>query len=1238
MLMSLLLLAGSMLADVECHPLGRVDSEGCSPPSFRRNPRNRNLVTAAEWSSDFTVESTIMPNSTPQATGADEVQILSNFKAGLTGDPLGILRSWRSNDSSPCHWKGVRCALRHGSSHVLVIHLRSLGLVGTISPSLGGLTFLKHLDLSNNSLGGSIPASLGNCLQMSYLALDENLLGGEIPSQLGNLIGLRTLNLSSNFLKGVIPVSIENCSLLSYLSLGQNNLTGDIPPNLDRVVNLMVVSLEYNSLSGFIPESLGNCTYLVELHLDSNYDLVGNIPAQLENLRQLELLTVAENNLAGTFPSWMGNLTALVALDLSFNSFTGDLPDFFGEMKNLTSVNFRANDFTGNFPLSLTNCSSLVYLSVMQNFLSGVIPPEVGRLHKLEQLFASDNVFSTHVPSSLSNCSSLTRLRLGEAPLFPPTESNQTVPSWLSTMVNLQYIGLYNLGLQGEIPPELGTLPNLYYLALYGNNLIGKIPASLGNCTNMMKLQLDSNFLTGPIPTELGSLVKMIFFFFYYNYLTGPLPTFFANFTELQYFEVHLNNLEGPIHTDFGSLSKLVKIRLYNNSFTGPIPVSLSTCSNLQALEVYSNQFDGPIPPSLSNLSSLGRLDVSNNLLQGGIPVDLVRCKIMYLLDMSGNLLDGTIPPEIFQLRYLQNFKVSRNLLSGAIPSSLGGSQSLLSLDLSYNSFKGSLPIEAFGNLSLSLNNLVLSNNLLSGPLPTQLSLLENVVTMDLSVNNFSGSVPADISRCTSLQYLDLSFNNLTGPIPGTLGELLQLSHFNVSYNHLEGPIPIFGPLESNISASSFLGNSGLCGNILSTPCPPARPPGLQSRHGNSCHGFRCNTVWIPVASVAGAAIVLITFIVLALLQRRPHRVRSLRKQQQNPKDKLVMVFSNFVKLEEKDIRETISNEENIIGEGGMSVVYKGRLPGGEVFAAKILWMQPEANIEEQKRLAIEHLREVQMLANVQHRNIVRVYGYISAQDLKAIILEYVPQGTLHTHLYSSGEVSALTWAVRLNIALGVAEGLVYLHDYFHEPIIHRDMKPSNILLDQNLEPKVSDFGISKFVSPSGMSGEATASALCGTTGYMPPEYATSPVVSTKGDVYSFGMTLLELVTRKRPTDWNSFEGSETLVRWILKFQEQPSVLLDPAILPDESRADSRVELDQINLLVKVGLMCTDRAPQNRPRMSGVLSMLNQIKRAGATAPANYPTVEELANETTDWPPIQIMPNSNGDLLGSRQE
>ncbi|CAM6097245.1 unnamed protein product [Calypogeia fissa] len=134
----------------------------------------------------------------------------------------------------------------------------------------------------------------------------------------------------------------------------------------------------------------------------------------------------------------------------------------------------------------------------------------------------------------------------------------------------------------------------------------------------------------------------------------------------------------------------------------------------------------------------------------------------------------------------------------------------------------------------------------------------------------------------------------------------------------------------------------------------------------------------------------------------------------------------------------------------------------------------------------------------------------------------------------------------------------------------------------------------------------------------MPPEYGTSSTVSTKGDVYSFGMTLLELVTRKRPTDLSSYEGSNNLVSWILKFQNQPSILLDSAILPDESMADSKVQLEQINMLVKVGLMCTQEVPQNRPGMTEVLSMLNRIKETGLP-PANYRTVEEMADNITDW-------------------
>ncbi|KAG6543748.1 hypothetical protein Mapa_014932 [Marchantia paleacea] len=233
---------------------------------------------------------------------------------------------------------------------------------------------------------------------------------------------------------------------------------------------------------------------------------------------------------------------------------------------------------------------------------------------------------------------------------------------------------------------------------------------------------------------------------------------------------------------------------------------------------------------------------------------------------------------------------------------------------------------------------------------------------------------------------------------------------------------------------------------------------------------------------------------------------------------------------------------------------------------------------------------------------------------MKAIMLEYMENGSLDKHLYGTGN-KPLSWKTRLDIVSGVVEALYYLHHECQYPVIHLDLKPSNILLNNEMVPKVGDFGLAKFVKSGAGTGNVTASNICGSTGYIPPEYASTMKVSTKGDVYSFGVILLELLSRKRPTDLGA---DMTIRQWfVAAFPTNLSLVLDNQLL-EESETMSSMQLKQISLLTRIGLLCTVPQPFDRPTMIDVKAMLEQIRGGKDFTSASlvkYPSLQELAAE-----------------------
>ncbi|CAM6038881.1 unnamed protein product [Sphagnum compactum] len=531
----------------------------------------------------------------------------------------------------------------------------------------------------------------------------------------------------------------------------------------------------------------------------------------------------------------------------------------------------------------------------------------------------------------------------------------------------------------------------------------------------------------------------------------------------------------------------------------------------------------------------------------------------------------------------------------------------LQNLDLSDNQLSGNISADFLANLT-SLVSLDLSRNPLGGVIPATVGQLIHLQSLQLTSCNLIGSIPQELSAClgnlTKLTQLDLSDNDLSGSIPASLTTISRLSFLNFSYNNLQGLIPNFNQQSSNnnITALSFLDNPGLCGVIINKECQ------------SSSHDTR-NKILLG-AIVGGFGLLLLLLLVVSCCCcycRRKSRgsSKSGSKFSASVSDELQLRLS----AEEILLATGGFGEANIIGRGLTSTIYRGVYNDVDV-AVKRLTILPSPLLQQQQQspdvseagpadaaavvdiapaavdVAVEPDTKLETLASVRHNSLVRVVGYCSSPEIKALVLEYMPNGSLEKLLHPSPGaelVQTFNWNARLNVAIGVAQGLAYLH---HEraattPLVHGNVKPSNILFDAKWRARISDFGMSTILAPGpGASG--------GASGYIPPEAMASgaAAATVKWDVYSYGIVLLEMLSGRRPDD--RVKVTPNLPAWIRKTVSESKSLrqvLDPLLLPDLPSHQQRIAM-----VMGLALMCTRDIPDERPTMKDVLKKLMEIK------------------------------------------
>lgn len=478
--------------------------------------------------------------------------------------------------------------------------------------------------------------------------------------------------------------------------------------------------------------------------------------------------------------------------------------------------------------------------------------------------------------------------------------------------------------------------------------------------------------------------------------------------------------------------------------------------------------FSGIIPPEIGQLQNLIFLDLFNNMFTGSLPKELGNCSALELIDAHGNQLSGNLPAELGQLSDLQILDVSENQFEGRIPTELGNLKSLNQLVLSTNRFSGAIPTSFASCQKLELLNI--SRNKLSGEIPAQLgSIVSLVIGLDLSWNLLSGSLPSQLAQLINLQLLDLSHNILSGSLT-ILGQMDSLSSLNVSYNAFSGLLPDTYFFRT-MPASSFLGNPQLCTGGINN-CSSTSGGGIFG-HEKRPRGGIAGTPLV-VSLLFGSAVVILC--VGSFLFYKRYWVDAQFEDDDGPWPWRLTPFQklNFTLGEVLDSLV----EKNVVGSGCSGIVYKAEMDSGDVIAVKKLWPVRKGDAHQHSFAA-----EIDILGGIRHRNIVRLLGYCSNNDINLLMYDYMPNGSLGEVLHEKRRM--LDWETRYNIAVGAAQGLSYLHHDCLPAILHRDVKSNNILLGSRFEPYVADFGLAKLIDASNAS--KVVSKVAGSYGYIAP-------------------------------------------------------------------------------------------------------------------------------------------------------
>ncbi|KAJ4901287.1 Leucine-rich repeat protein kinase family protein [Raphanus sativus] len=738
----------------------------------------------------------------------------------------------------------------------------------------------------------------------------------------------------------------------------------------------------------------------------------------------------------------------------------------------------------------------------------------------------------------------------------------------------------------------------------------GKLPPELGKLSELIELDLSSNEISGSVP-DLSGLTHLEILKLGDNLFVSTPENLFSGMKSLQ--EVYLDDnpfASWEIPETVKEATSLMVLSLSNCNLKGSIPdiFSFQTLPTLTSINLSWNHFSGGLPQSLSG-SSLQKLYLDGQNLNGSISV-LQNMTFLIEVNLQDNAFSGQIP-DLSGLRSLRVFNVAKNQLTGLVPPSFIGLKSLSVVNLTFNYFQGPSPFfnksgAVYTNNSFCLathgapcdprvQTLISIAESFGYPLKLAMSWTGNdpcvsslwlgincsgstVTGVNLGRQELTGTISPSFGQLTSLQAIDLSNNRLTGSIPEVLTDLPRLNTLDVSNNNISCLVPMFsGSVKVVTSGNANIGKDVRgCGGESS----------IKSR----------NVKIVVIVLVAALGLVGLG-VCLYAKKRTPSQHHSSINNgggggggTESANSDAVESGNLVISIQVlKNVTNNFS-EENILGRGGFGTVYKGELHDGTKIAVKRMELSAVSNkgLEEFKS-------EITVLTKMRHRHLVALLGYCLDGNERLLVYEYMSQGTLSQHLFrcKEGERKPLDWTTRLAIALDVSRGVEYLHTLANQSFIHRDLKPSNILLGDDMRAKVSDFGLVRLVPDGEYSIETR---VAGTFGYLAPEYAVTGRVTTKVDIFSPGVILMQLITGRKALDETDPEDIVHLVTWFHgveaskdKDQNAFKNAIDPNMKLDEDT------LASVEKVWELAGHCCAREPSKRPDMSHIVNVLSSL-------------------------------------------
>ncbi|KAL8237671.1 hypothetical protein R6Q59_018752 [Mikania micrantha] len=887
---------------------------------------------------------------------------------------------------------------------------------------------------------------------------------------------------------------------------------------------------------------------------------------------------------------------------------------------HITQLRVYAMDAVGVIPEGLWTLVYLTNLDLAQNYLIGPLSPSIRNLTRMQWLSMGINALSGELPSELGLLSDLRLLGIGT------NNFNGSLPSELGNLQRLEQLYIDSSGVGGEIPSTFARLQNLVTVWASDNDFTGRIPDFIGNWTRLQSLRFEGNAFEGPIPTS------------------------FSNLTSLQ--ELRISGLSNGTLDFIRDLRSLGVLVLRNNRISGPIPTDIGEYQNLTLLDLSFNNLNGQIPRELFNLSRLFFLSLGNNSLNGTLPD--VKSSSLSNIDVSYNELSGTLPSWVNEANLQLNLVVNNFTIGDSGNSGLP--TGLNCLQRNFSCARGSPRYSNFG-INCGGPPITSSNNLLHAEENEALGAATYYVNSDQrwgvsnvgqrerpaytvsSSRQFTNTLDSELFQtarisASSLRYYGLGLENGNYTVTLQFAELeiedgptwrstgrrifdIYLQGIRVFQDFdikREAGGASFSPVRKDVTVQVldnyleihlFWSGKGTC----CVPNPGTFGPLISAISANS--NFRPSVSNTPPSTkkknrtglIVGILVPIAVVSFLSLIAIRVFRQRRKKQDTSDSYEEFLGIDARPYTFSYGDLRDATDDFSlaNKLGEGGFGPVYKGTLDDGRVIAVKQLSVASHQG-------KAQFIAEIATISAVQHRNLVRLYGCCIDGDKRLLVYEYLENKSLDQALFGDNRLS-LNWPTRFDICLGIARGLSYLHEESRIRVVHRDVKASNVLLDSDLNPKISDFGLAKLYDDK---KTHMSTRVAGTIGYLAPEYAMRGHLTEKADVFGFGVVALEIISGRPNSDSTLEDEKIYLLEWAWNLHEAKSEVE----LVDEEL--SEFDENEVKRVMRIALLCTQTSPMQRPTMSRVVAMLcGDIEASGVITRPEYLSGFNFKDATT---------------------